>query len=136
MQLIAAEHQREIRFAALSGREQDKHRLTKTELEQAGYGQYFSEYLLNEGQRSAIWKYQKVKIKMEQGFSLVHLEDDLTPALLIGKLGALVYLFENLSNHPLLLWMNQITLPSQVVPVKGFDQVVEDFRSRVSGGYI
>lgn len=133
-------HQREVLFAALSGRERDKHELTRTALGKAGYDAYFSRWLLNEGNSSAAWKEFQTRKLTEEGLTVVHLEDDLRAALCVARVNkqfgedsrVLVYLFKNLSNHPYLLQRAGIELPSNVRVVSSFKEANQDFDQRLS----
>jgi hypothetical protein len=135
-------HGREVVFAVLSGRKKDKHGVTLRILERAGYSQYFTQWLLNEGDSPVVWKEFQTRRLVDQGYSVVHLEDDLRAGLCVARAGnqfgedhrVLVYLLKNLSNHPRLLRRAGITIPGNLVSVGNFQEACEDFDKRLSSG--
>lgn len=139
---IGEAHGREVVFAALSGREKDKHDATRQALERAGYSKYFTHWLLNEGTSSVAWKEFQTRQLTEKGFTVVHLEDDLRAGLCVARVNqqfnegdkVLVYLLKNLSNHPRLMRRAGIELPQNLVPVRNFQEASQDFAQRLALG--
>lgn len=82
----AETYQRQLQFAALSGREQDKHAMTEARLQQAGYMQYFDRLFLNQGRNSSAWKESVVRQLVQEGLNVVHIDDDLYSALCFAEL--------------------------------------------------
>lgn len=137
---IGEAHQREVSFAALSGREKDKHELTKAVLIKAGYGAYFSRWLLNEGNSSAAWKEFQTRKLTREGLHVVHLEDDVRAAWGVARVNqsfdgdtrVLVYLFRNASNDPCLLQRAGLVLPDNIQLVRTFHEANQDFNQRLT----
>ena len=132
----ARDFHRHATFMALSGRVKPTHEVTYRELGPT-YNEFFTRWLLNEGNHSAEWKEYQARELTKEGFSVVHLEDDLNPALRMARVeNVLVYLFSNLSNHPKLLNWAGIELPTNVISVNNFETVNEDFRKRLLLGLV
>lgn len=134
-------HQRNIEFIALSGREEATHQLTKNSLYDKGYMDYFSQLLLlNTNVSSIVWKEYHIRSLVSQGYSVIHLEDDLRAALSTarvnnqsdGQYNVLVYLFRNISNHPCLLRWAGISIPENIIPVRNFQELILDFQKKLA----
>ncbi len=135
---VGKKHGRDLTFFALSGRETGKNDATMLAFEEAGYGQYFSRpWLLNEGINGVAWKEWQARKLANQGYTVIHLEDDLLPALCVARVNqCYVYLLENSSNHPKLLQRAGVNLPDNVIPVRNFQVAVEDFDQRLKSNVI
>jgi|SRR3989344_2857494 len=130
----ACSHHRKMTIMALSGRIKPVHEATHQDLGTM-YDEYFERWLLNEGTHAAEWKEYQARELTREGFTVVHLEDDLNPALRMARVeNVFVYLFRNLSNHPKLLHWAGIELPENVVSVKGFEVANTDFNRRLHLG--
>lgn len=136
---LAKEHGRNLKFAALSGRESDKHDMTARKLREAGHMEYFDELFLNQGKRSIPWKESVIQRLLEEGQNVVHIDDDIRTGLCIARLNEaytddlriLVYVLSNLSNHPLLLKRAGISLPPNLLIVPNFKAAAVDFSKRL-----
>src|SRR3989344_1385973 len=128
---IAQAHKREIHLMALSGRIKPVHQVTHQDLGPQ-YEEIFVRWLLNESTSSAMWKEYKARQLISEGFTVVHLEDDLNPALRMARIKNVhVYLFRNFSNNPWLLKWAGIELPENVIPVRSFEEVNTDFNRKL-----
>jgi hypothetical protein len=137
----ARAYDREMRVAILSGRQGVLHTLTNRRLERAKRMEFFHDVYLNESDSSSGWKEATVHRLLEEGNSVVHIDDDLRPALRIARLDenidnprVLVYLLKNLSNHPSLLKRAGVELPVNVVQVRDFRDAGIDFSQRLRKG--
>ena len=136
----AKERHRELVTRVLSGRELDKHELTKRALEDFGHAGHFVELLLNEGKRAVVWKEGQNQKQLEAGYTVVDLEDDFTAAWCEarldpskkGKMKLLVYLMKTAANSDWLLRWNGIDLPRNIVPVNSLTHAAHDFRARLA----
>ncbi len=135
---VGKKHGRDLTFFALSGRETGKNDATKLAFEEAGYGQYFSpSWLLNKGINAVAWKELQARRLAERGYTVIHLEDDLLPALCVARVDqCYVYLLENLSNHPKLLQWAGVNLPDNLIPVGNLQEAVKDFDQRLKSNVI
>lgn len=137
-------HQRQLRVAALSGRERDKHDMTRRKLQHSGHERYFTDLYLNQGRSSIGWKESVVRQLIEEGLNVVHIDDDLRAGLCIARINeqyageprVLVYVLRNLSNHPRLLKKAGIRLPNNLLIVRSFKEAADDFVARLSGSEI
>lgn len=139
---VGEAHEREIVFAALSGREKDKHDVTLRVLERAGYSEYFSQWLLNEGVSSVAWKEFQTRKLTDQGYTVVHLEDDLRAGLCVARVSqesegdnkVLVYLLKNLSNNPILIRRARVNIPTNLILVRNLREATNHFDRLLSLG--
>lgn len=137
-------YSRTLLFAALSGREIDKHEMTKRSLLKAGYGDYITEWMLNKGTSATAWKEKQIRTKVNEGYTVVHLEDDTKTACCVarvndefaGETRVIVYLLSNLTNKPWLLRKAGIKLPSNIILVNNLYEASEHFEKLVSTGVI
>ncbi len=135
----ATRYHRRLTMAALSGREPDKHSLTRKQLNRDGYMNLFSDLYLNPGTKAHTWKRQKVSELLSSGYSVVHLEDDLRAGLSVAHIytdysiqpRVLVYLLRNISNHPALLRHASVDLPSNLIPVNNPTEAAKNFEQRL-----
>lgn len=140
----AAIYGRDISVVILSGREVELHGLTERRLKKSQLGQYIDEYYLNRTTSASNWKAAKVREFLEAGNSVVHIDDDLRPALRIASLNqrqdgidqVSVYLMRNISNHPRLLERAGVVLPPNVIHVSDFVEAGTDFARRLRMGLI
>jgi hypothetical protein len=130
-------HHRDIKIAMLSGREVELHAMTKKRLSDR-YGDLIDGYYLNESTSASGWKETVVKALVASGNSVVHIDDDLKPAIRVARVNegyhdprVLVYLVRNLSNRPWLLNRGGIMLPDNVVPVSTLREAGTDFTRRL-----
>lgn len=138
----ALAYEREMRIAILSGREAELHELTRRRLEGRGLGRFINDYYLNDSDSSSGWKEAKVRELLEEGCSVVHIDDDPKPAFRIARLNeqvedsdrVLVYLMGNASNHPILLRRAGLELPQNVVRIASFREAGVDFARRLRQG--
>lgn len=136
---LAAElYGREMRVAVLSGRQGILHQLTIGRLKKAGKLQLFEDVYLNKAESSSGWKEATVQKLLEAGNSVVHIDDDLRPALRIARLDSqedesrvLVYLLRNFSSRDWLLRRAGLVLPPNVVRVDSFRDAGIDFTRRL-----
>src|SRR3989304_6697120 len=68
---------RQLKFAALSGREKYKHPMTEQRLLRSGHMEYFSDLHLNQGKSASVWKESVVRNLIKEGLNVVHIDDDL-----------------------------------------------------------
>jgi hypothetical protein len=140
----AEDHNRNLKFVALSGREIDKHDMTRRRLMQAGHMDYFTDLHLNPGESATIWKESVVKKFTESGENVVHIDDDLKHGMCIARVNneyqdeerVLVYMMRNLSNHPRLLRRAGIETPENIVFVQSLKEAAIDFNNRLHEGRI
>src|SRR5258708_1061983 len=133
----AERNQRDLKFAALSGRESDKHKMTVDRLRKSGHMDYFTDLFLNQGARGIPWKEFVIRGLLEEGQKVVHIDDDPRAGICVARIDAenvLVYLLRNLSNHPRLLKRFMGELPPNLVLVQNFRKASEDFDKRLSEG--
>lgn len=138
----AEQYERKLGFAALSGREKDKHPMTRKRLEATGRMEFFSDLYLNEGVSSTSWKESIVRNLTQQDFNVVHIDDDIRAGLCIARVDeeypdenrVLVYILKNVSNHPRLLARSGISIPTNVKFVQKFHDAAEDFSARLKRG--
>lgn len=140
---IAGDQGRDLTFGVLTGRTREKHDLTRRQLEEMGYMEYFNSHnlFLNPGKSSIDWKVKKAEWYLYCGYNVVHIDDDLRPILSIARLEeqfksenghrVLLYLVNNISNHPRLLKRAGIELPENVVRVNSHIEAASDFEARV-----
>ncbi len=139
---VAEEHNRDFKIAALSGREPDKHQMTREKLQTSGHMEFFSDLFLNEGKSATAWKEEVVQRILDQGLSVVHIDDDLRSGLCIARMGGtkpndprvLVYVLRNVSNHPRLIKRAGISLPQNLVLVSSFLEAALDFSNKLQEG--
>ncbi len=134
---IAERNQRDLKFAALSGREPDKHAMTEDRLRKSGHMDYFTDLFLNQGSRGIPWKESVIKGLLEKGQKVVHIDDDPRAGICIARIdgdNVLVYLTRNLSTHPTLLKRFMGELPPNLVLVRNFREAAIDFSQRLSEG--
>ncbi len=129
-------HDRLIIFAVLSGREPPMHPMTKQQLVEWGTAGYFNVYHLNSMRSSSGFKVNTVRRLLDENPDrvIVHIDDDLKPALGIGLLDperTVVYVKKNASTHPLLLKRSNVELPNNVKIVDHQMQAAEDFEERL-----
>ncbi len=133
----ARAYDRELRIAILSGRQGVLHQLTTQKLERSGRTHLFHDIFLNESDSSSGWKEATVRRLLEEGNSVIHIDDDLKPALRVARLDSarlLVYLVKNISNSPMLLRRAGVELPENVVRVRDFREAGIDFARRLREG--
>lgn len=137
---IGQEYNRRIELVALSGRQRELHRFTAWRLERHGYR--FDDMYLSIATSSSAWKEHIVR--SIEG-KVVVLEDDLTMGLRADRVNrdypvddpkVLVYLFNNISNHPLLLRRARVVLPENVIRVSTVNEAAFDFENRVANNRI
>jgi len=138
---IAEAHERDIRFAALSGREVDKHDMTRRVLERSGHLEYFTALHLNTGTSATAWKESVVKSFLDEDMNVVHIEDDLKAGLGIARLDGLyeddrvlVYMMRTLANHPRMIERSGVEIPPNLHFVRNFAEAAEDFEQRLAAG--
>jgi len=136
---VAQENNRQLKFAALSGRERYKHLMTEQRLSKSGYMKYFSDLYLNQGRSSSIWKESVVRHLTHDGLNVVHIDDDLRSGLCVARVNddypgeerVLVYIMRNISNHPRLLRRAGVEIPNNLVFVHSFKEAAVDFSGRL-----
>lgn len=140
---FAAEAGRRMTVVALSGREQNKHKMTIERLKKVGLMEYFDEVHLNKGKSATIVKQNMVKKWTAEGLNVVHIDDDLRPSLCMARVGlsyeeprVLIYLLKNASNHPALLERAGVVLPDNLKLVPSFEMAAIDFMRRLKLGKI
>jgi len=141
---VAEEHERQLKFAALSGREKYKHEMTRKRLSKSGHMEFFKDLYLNEGNSASSWKETIVRRLTNEGLNVVHIEDDLRPGLCVARVNdeypdedrILVYMMRNISNHPRLLKKSGIEIPNNLMFVKSFKEAAIDFSERIASGKI
>lgn len=141
---VADGNKRQLKFAALSGRENYKHKTTQQRLLKSGHMEYFSDLYLNQGRSSSAWKESVVRNLTRQGLSVVHIDDDLRAGLMVARVNneypdeqrVLVYMMRNISNHPRLLTRAQVKVPNNLLFVHSFKEAAVDFASRLNNKII
>lgn len=135
----AEKHERQLKFAALSGREIYKHPLTHRKLEKSGYMEYFSDLYLNMGRSASGWKESVVRRLTQEGLNVVHIDDDLRAGLCVARVNeeypdeerVVVYIVRNISNHPRLLRRSRMEIPNNLLFVRSFKEAAVDFSARL-----
>jgi hypothetical protein len=135
----AEENNRQLKIAALSGREKYKHPMTKKRLSKSGHMEFFSDLHLNQGGHSYAWKESVVKGLIEEGLSVVHIDDDLRSGLSVARVNedypdeerVFVYMLRNISNGPKLLKWSKVEIPSNMMFVRSFKEAASDFSERL-----
>lgn len=135
----AEEHERQLKFAAVSGREIYKHPMTHQRLEKTGHMKYFSDLYLNQGRSASGWKETVVRRLTQNGLNVVHIDDDLRAGLCVARVNnhypdeerVLVYIMRNISNHPRLLRRSRIEIPNNLLFVRSFREAAVDFTARL-----
>lgn len=126
----------QISFAALTGRHgKYLQAMTMRKLRDTGYDEIFDRYYFADVKSSSGYKEKIVRelLKEDTERYVVYLEDDVRAALCVARTDhqkVIVYLKNNLSNHPRLLKRANVELPSNVINVSNFDQAIDDFVSR------
>lgn len=143
---IAQIHNRTLLFAVLSGREKDKHEMTKRRLLESGYMEYFTKlYLnLNEGKYADRWKESVVRDLVQKDFNVVHIDDDLWAGLSVARVQeefpnekrVYVYILKNVSNNDYLLKRANVVIPENLVFMKNFEEAIKDFESKLQENLI
>lgn len=136
----AGQNDRQLKFAALSGRETYKHAMTKQRLAQSGHMEYFTDLYLNQGRSSSAWKESAVRTLTKQGLNVVHIDDDLRAGLMVARVNneypgedrVLVYVMRNISNHSRLLRRAQVEIPNNLLFVHSFKEAATDFAQRIA----
>ena len=136
---VAMEHERQLKFAALSGREIYKHEITQRRLIKSGHMEYFTDLHLNQGRSSSGWKESVVRRLAKGGLNVVHIDDDLRSGLCVARVNndypdkqrVLVYMMHNISNHPRLLRRSGVEIPDNLVFVHSFKEAAIDFAARL-----
>lgn len=137
---VAKKNERQLKFAALSGREIYKHPMTHQRLEKSGHMKYFSDLYLNQGRSASGWKESVVRRLTQEGLNVVHIDDDLKAGLMVARVNddypheqrVLVYMIHNVSNHPRLLTHAQVKVPNNLLFVHSFKEAAMDFVSRLN----
>jgi len=135
----AEEHERQLKIAALSGREIYKHEMTRQRLLKSGHMKYFKDLYLNQGRSSSIWKESVARQLTQDGLNVVHIDDDLRSGLCVARVSddypgeqrVLVYIIRNISNHPRLLRRAGIEIPNNLLFVHSFKEAAVDFSARL-----
>ncbi|MBI2020643.1 hypothetical protein HYS94_04465 [Candidatus Daviesbacteria bacterium] len=133
---IAKWNERPLRTALLSGREPYKHELTRRQF--TGYSGLLDEMFLNEGGSSVGWKEYKTRELVGQGYSVVHIDDDLRAGLCMARVNAeldeprvFVYVLRNFSNLTWLVRRTKLQMPSNLLIVPSFFAAAQDFEQRL-----
>lgn len=142
----AEENGHKIDFYALSGRKRNKHELTRKQLGEKGYEQYFEEnnFLLNQAESSTRWKEEMVKRLVNCGKSVVTIDDDIRAGLIEARVDSrkpedprvLVYVLKNLSNHEWLLNHAKVEIPSNLFLVETWEEAALDFVKKLEDGQL
>lgn len=136
---IVCRHNRQIRHIVLSGRGPSLHEMTEMRLRNTGLKDKIPESRLNQSKSASGWKEWQVSRLLSEGYkTVIHIDDDLRPAMRIARLGdnTLCYLVKNISNSPPLLRRGKVELPANIVPISSFQALVSDFNDRILSGLI
>lgn len=144
MRQAATETERKVELAILSGRDPGLHGMTWQRLGDSGRREYFDQIYLNDTDSSSGYKEAIAAQEIQKGNSVVLIDDDLKPALMVARLQAqcqdgqvvLGLLLANISNHPWLLRRAGITLPANVERVSSFQEGAQSLVVRIHEGLI
>lgn len=126
---VAQEFNVSLEMAALSGRE--RFMLQPTRFQLGDKMDYLSDLYLNPGLNSAAWKEAKVTDFVDQGYFVIHEEDDLSAALRVARVDSSqvrVHLHKPWLYPKWLLNRAGVVVPNNVVPIRDFRESPADFR--------
>lgn len=133
-----------VKLGILSGRGPGLHDLTRRQIDESGFGWLFdpNHIYLSNVDSSGGFKEQTGKEKVEEGYSVVLVEDDIKSAMMFSRVSRLCrdgqvvwsYLLANISNSDFML--RNTTLPKNVTRVPSFHAAAIDISRRIQQGSI
>ncbi|HVZ12592.1 MAG TPA: hypothetical protein VG965_06205 [Patescibacteria group bacterium] len=135
---IVAQEGRAVSVDILSGREPRHHETTRQWFYKWGYRSVIDDFNLNphDGRKHSLpYKVNTVKTKVDEGYSVVEVDDDLAVSMNLPS-NVLAYVMKNFTNNAVFRHWAGLELPANVIPVNSFEQLLEDFSKRLKNGQI
>lgn len=136
----------QINVGVLSGREPAFHKSTLTRLKEPKIAKYISpEFIfLNPSNNVQGFKQYQVRAKMKEGFSVIHIDNDLLEGLSISRVGQEfsdgpqlhVYVLNCLAYHKRLLSQLREPTPENLEIMNSFSRIIADIDSKIAAGQV